>query len=105
MARYPTIVVRGEVLESWLTVSGYTRARLARELHISKGRISQLLNSHEEPSAHLMAKLSMLTRLPFDRLFRILKEAPAGHRVRRQRKAQPVELGSAEELVAAGARA
>ena len=75
--RLPTIVVRGDVLESWLTVSGYTRTRLASELGVSKGRISQLLTSKEEPSAHLIARLITLTRLPFDRLFKIVREAPA----------------------------
>ena len=67
--RQPTVVVRGDVLSSWLTVSDYTKSRLAAELGVSRGRISQLLTSHEEPSAHLIAKLLLLTRLPFDRLF------------------------------------
>ena len=72
--RLPTVVIRSGVLESWLTVSDYSKARLADELGISKGRISQLLTSHEEPSAHLMAKLITLTYLPFDRLFMIVHE-------------------------------
>ena len=72
--RYPTVVVRGDVLASWLTVSDYTRTQLARELEVSKGRVSQLLTSREEPSAHLIAKLMTITRLPFDRLFKILRE-------------------------------
>lgn len=71
--RLPTVVVRGDILESWLTVSDYSRSRLATELRVSKGRISQLLNSQEEPSAHLIAKLLTLTHLPFDRLFRIIR--------------------------------
>ena len=74
--RFPTIVVRGDVLASWLTVSGYTRSQLAKELAVSKGRISQLLSSREEPSAHLIAKLMFLTQLPFDRLFKIIRELP-----------------------------
>lgn len=74
--RLPTIVVRGEVLTSWLTVSGYTRSQLAKELHVSKGRVSQLLSSREEPSAHLIAKLMLLTRLPFDRMFLTVHELP-----------------------------
>ena len=74
MVRLPTIVVRGDVLESWLTVSGYTKARLAHELGVSRGRISQLLTSKEEPSAHLVAKLMTLTRIPFERLFKIIRE-------------------------------
>ena len=72
--RLPTVVVRGGVLASWLTVADYTRSRLATELGVSKGRVSQILNSHEEPSAHLIAKLLTLTRLPFDRLFQVVQE-------------------------------
>jgi transcriptional regulator with XRE-family HTH domain len=72
--RLPSVVVRGDVLTSWLTVSDYTRSRLATEIGVSKGRISQLLTSKEEPSAHLIAKLLLLTRLPFDRLFKIVPE-------------------------------
>lgn len=75
--RLPTVVVRGDILASWLTISDYTRSRLAAELGISKGRVSQLLNSQEEPSAHLIAKLMNLTHLPFDRLFQIIRERPA----------------------------
>jgi len=71
--RLPTVVVRGDILESWLTVSDYSRSRLATELGVSKGRVSQLLNSQEEPSAHLIAKLLTLTHLPFDRLFKLVK--------------------------------
>ncbi len=72
--RLPTVVVRGDVLVSWLTVSGYTRAKLADELGVSRGRVSQLMTSREEPSAHLIAKLVTMTRLPFDRLFKIMRE-------------------------------
>ena len=74
--RLPTIVVRHEILNSWLAVSDCTRSRLASELRVSKGRVSQLLTSYEEPSAHLIAKLMTLTNLPFDRLFRVLREVP-----------------------------
>lgn len=70
--RCPTIVVRSEVLTSWLTVSDYSQSRLAMELGISKGRVSQLLSSHREPSAHLIAKLMSLTHLPFERLFKVI---------------------------------
>ena len=73
MHRLPTVVVRGEVLSSWLTVSDYNRTELAQALHVSKGRISQLLTSQEQPSAHLIAKLLTLTDLPFDRLFQIIE--------------------------------
>lgn len=75
--RLPTVVVRGDVLKSWLTVSDCSRSQLATELGVSQGRISQLLTSREEPSAHLVAKLITLTRLPFDRLFRIVHESPS----------------------------
>jgi transcriptional regulator with XRE-family HTH domain len=67
--RRPTVVVRSDILSSWLTVSDYSKSQLANELGVSRGRISQLLSAHEEPSAHLMAKLLLLTQLPFDRLF------------------------------------
>ena len=76
MRRFPTVVVLGEVLTSWLTVSDYSKSRLAGELGVSKGRVSQLLTSEEEPSAHLIAKLMSVTRLPFERIFRVVREAP-----------------------------
>ena len=75
--RLPTVVVRGDVLTSWLTLSDNTRSQLAAELGVSKGRISQILTSKEEPSAHLIAKLLTLTNLPFDRLFRIMRLNPS----------------------------
>lgn len=75
--RLPTVVVRGDILTSWLTVSGYTKSRLALELGVSKGRISQLLTSNEEPSAHLIAKLMALTHLPFERLFKVVRDQQA----------------------------
>ena len=81
--RLPTVVVRGDILASWLTISDYTRSRLASELGISKGRVSQLLNSQEEPSAHLIAKLMTLTHLPFDRLFLVVRELPPAASSRR----------------------
>lgn len=73
--RYPTVVVSAQVLTSWLTIAEYTRSRLAAELGVSRGRVSQLLTSNEEPSAHLIAKLLALTHLPFDRLFEIVRAA------------------------------
>jgi len=75
--RLPTVIVRGDVLESWVKISGYTRSRLASELQVSRGRISQLLTSQQEPSAHLMAKLMVLTQLPFDRLFKTVSRSQA----------------------------
>jgi len=74
--RKPTVVVRGDVLASWLTVSDYTKSQLAGELGVSRGRVSQLLTSQQEPSAHLMAKLLTITNLPFDRLFKIVRDLP-----------------------------
>ena len=68
-------MVRGDVLTSWLTVSDYSRSQLAKALGISKGRVSQLLTSRQEPSAHLIAKLLLLTHLPFERLFSLLRDA------------------------------
>lgn len=70
--RYPTVVIRSEMLTSWLSLFNYTRSQLADELGISKGRMSQLLNSTGEPSAHLAAKLMVLTGLPFERLFKVI---------------------------------
>ena len=66
-----TITIRRDVLQSWLKVAGYTGTRLARELSVSKGRVSQLLNSDQEPSARLIAGLLHVTSLPFDRLFTV----------------------------------
>ena len=43
-------------------------------LGISRGRVSQLLTSREEPSARLIAKLLIVTQLPFERLFRVIKD-------------------------------
>ena len=75
--RDSTVVVQSEVLASWLKLFGCTRTQLAKSLGVSKGRISQLLTSKEEPSAHLIAKLMLVTHLPFDRLFKIIETAPS----------------------------
>ena len=76
--RLPTLVLRTEILTSWLTVTDCTRSELARRLGVSKGRVSQLLTSKREPPAHLIAKLITLTDLPFERLFQIIhKKAPS----------------------------
>ena len=72
LMRLPTVIVEGNVLKSWMTLSDCKRMQLAKDLGVSSGRISQLLNSTEEPSAHLMAKLLDRTNLPFTRLFRII---------------------------------
>ncbi len=88
--RFPTVVVRGDILASWLTISDYSKSRLAAELGVSKGRISQLLTSAEEPSAHLIAKLMTLTHLPFDRLFKIVRDVPSNYPVKTARKLEQV---------------
>ena len=75
--RFPSVVVRDDVLQSWLTVSDCSKSRLAAELGVSKGRVSQLLTSREVPSSHLVAKLITLTQLPFDRLFKIIHTSPS----------------------------
>ena len=102
MRRLPTVVVRGDILSSWLTISDYTRSRLAGELGVSKGRISQLLTSREEPSAHLIAKLMALTHLPFDRLFQIIRDIPPStiHRALRPSRKR-ARLAKEPELIGA----
>ena len=85
--KLPTVTVRREILDAWLHVSGCTKAQLSRHLGITKGRVSQLLHGDTEPSAHLIAKLLVLTRLPFERLFEVRK-LPA-------RSAQPAVDGGA----------
>ena len=102
--RLPTVVVRGDVLASWLTVSDCTRSRLAQEVGVSKGRVSQLLTSQEEPSAHLIAKLMTLTHLPFDRLFRILHEASSESTYNSSQGKHSKAIGKAPAHILEGAR-
>lgn len=84
-----TISVRRDVFRSWLKVSGYTKTRLANEIKVSKGRISQLLNTDQNPSARLIAGVLHVTQLPFDRLFTV-KGSPQGSKQRRRiRSKQP----------------
>lgn len=90
-----TVTVRRDVLGSWLKVSGYTGTRLAKELNVSKGRVSQLLNSDQEPSGRLIAGLLHVTNLPFDRLFAVKERRTLMRRMRdlsrrRRRSAQRV---------------
>ena len=75
-----TITVRRDVLRSWLMVSDCTRTQMGEELNVSRGRISQLLNSDQELSARLIAGLLHLTKLPFDRLFVVRPVKPTGRR-------------------------
>ena len=75
--KVPTVLVRTEMLWSWLQVTGSTKSQLADALGVSRGRVSQLFHASEiEPSAHLIAKLLEVTGMPFDRLFRIAQQVP-----------------------------
>ena len=73
--KLPTIIVREDILRSWLKISDCSQSQLASSLGVSRGRVSQLFTTGIEPSAHLMAKLLVLTHLPFDRLFEVLEDA------------------------------
>ena len=103
--RYPTIVVRGDILASWLTISGYNKSQLAMELDISKGRVSQLLTSREEPSAHLIAKLMTLTHLPFERLFKMVRLQSNGRPTSRSRSARSSGVNGSGHSGKAGKKA
>ena len=70
------IEIQRDVLESWLKISGFTKSQLAKSLDVSKGRVSQLFRSGEEPSTRLIAGLLALTRLPFERLFALKTRKP-----------------------------
>ena len=92
----PAITIRRDVLESWLKVSGYTRSRLARDLRVSKGRISQVLNADQEPSARLIAGLLHVTHLPFDRLFTLKTRKALLRRLQQlsQQRRQPLSVAA-----------
>ncbi len=78
-----TVLIRGDMLRSWLLVTGWTQSRLAETLGVSKGRVSQLFSASEVyPSAQLIAKLLRVTGMPFERLFRIGAEPIARQRTR-----------------------
>ena len=80
---FPTVLVKSDVLRSWLLVTGWTQSQLANALDVSKGRVSQLIGaSGIDPSAHLIAKLMKVTGMPFERLFRIGSERPSRRRFR-----------------------
>ncbi len=85
--RVPTVTIRRHVLESWLVIEDFTRAHLADELGVTRGRVSQLLSAQAEPSAHLIAKLLLRTRLPFHRLFQVVGKAQRGTPAVRGRRA------------------
>lgn len=117
-----TVLVRSDVLRSWLLVTGWTQSQLAIALDVSKGRVSQLIGASAiDPSAHLIAQLIKVTGMPFERLFRIGSERPGrrGHRNgllvltraiqagpptppsahrRRKRAAVPIDAASAAEV-------
>jgi transcriptional regulator with XRE-family HTH domain len=76
-----TIKVRTDILEAWLRVSGLTKAKLARQLGVSKSRVTQIFNGDAEPSARLLAQLLLATELPFDRLFSIERQQKGGSRM------------------------
>lgn len=100
--RHPTVIVRSDVLSSWLMVSDCTKSKLANELGVSRGRISQLLASHEEPSAHLIAKLLLLTQLPFDRLFTIKGNGGVGsgsYQVGATRRSQRLSIRNRQKTI------
>ncbi len=69
-----TVLIKKDVLLSWLKVTANTQSDLANQLQVSKGRISQLIHSNVEPSAHLIAKLLVVTELPFERLFDVTED-------------------------------
>lgn len=73
-----TVTVRRDVFRSWLKISGYTRSRLATEMKVSRGRISQLLNSDEPPSNRIIAGFLNVTHLPFERLFTVRQQRNGG---------------------------
>lgn len=80
-----TVKIRRDVFRSWLKISGYTRSRLAQELDVSRGRISQLLNCNEQPSNRVIAGFLKVTQLPFERLF-ILKQRNGGRNDHAERR-------------------
>ena len=112
--KYPTVTIRTDVLESWLKVCGYTKSRLAVELGVSRGRVSQLLSTQREPSAHLIAKMLTVTHMPFDRVFRIVRtsEVPVSssvsrtknptHRLANKLPTEELVEGAAETQLAGG---
>lgn len=69
------VLIRRDVLKAWLQLAGVNRTWLAKQLNITKGRVSQLLNADDSPSSPLIASLLLVTNLPFDRLFVVVNGA------------------------------
>lgn len=82
----PDICLRTDILDAWLRVSNRTKAELARQLGVTKGRVSQLFASPTGASTHLVAKLLLVTGLPFDRLFLIVTDHEPGDLLRHPRR-------------------
>lgn len=91
--RLPTIVVREDILRSWMHVADYSKSQLAEELDVSKGRVSQLFKPQVEPSTRLIARLLLLTKLPFNRLFMVVAPLKAGSTGRASRTAGAARRG------------
>lgn len=89
-----TVTFRRDVFRSWLKISGYTQSRLASELNVSRGRISQLLNSKEAPSNRIIAGFLKVTHLPFERLFAVKQRNNGGRNGRADRRGQKRPDGS-----------
>lgn len=87
------VTVRRDVFRSWLKISGYTRSRLASEMNLSRGRISQLLNSDEPPSNRIIAGFLRVTHLPFERLFTV-KQKTNGRNHSHERRRVKVTNGN-----------
>ncbi|MBI4342388.1 MAG: helix-turn-helix transcriptional regulator [Candidatus Omnitrophica bacterium] len=84
---------------AWLAMFECSRTRFASALGISRGRVTQLLTSREEPSAHLIAKLLLLTNLPFDRLFKVVGSIPALSVARQANRAAGAETGGGQVVL------
>ena len=70
------IQLRHEILKTWMQLAGVNNTRLAHQLRVTKGRVSQLLNSDVMPSSRVIGGLLLITKLPFDRLFMVVNGDP-----------------------------
>ena len=71
------IQLRHEILKTWMRLAGVNNTWLARQLRVTKGRVSQLLNSDMMPSSRVIGGLLLITKLPFDRLFMVVNGHPS----------------------------